>query len=39
MKMELKPELQVQMELDAFMALFVGEDGGNPVMYNFPKES
>ena len=24
-------------DLDAFMALFVGEDGGNPVMNNFPE--
>ena len=24
-------------DLDAFMALFVGEDGGNPVMGNFPE--
>ncbi len=24
-------------DLDAFIALFEGEDGGNPVMNNFPE--
>ena len=33
----METEIDKASDLDAFMALFEGEDGGNPVMSNFPE--
>ena len=35
----METEIDKASDLDAFMALFVGEDGGYSVMNNFPRES
>ena len=35
----METEIDKASDLDAFMALFVGEDGATPVMNNFPEES
>jgi len=35
----METEIDKASDLDAFMALFVGEDGAKPVLNNFPEES